>query len=392
VLGAAWFGDGSAPARARVSGRDVPLADALDTAARLLTGAARPLVYLAPDISCEAQREGVALADALRATLDSVTSATALISVLAAQEQGRAAATLGEIRNRADVVVFWGVDPASRYPRYPARYAPEPAGLHVPDGRRSRRVIAVDVGHSRGPADADVRITVNPDDEVAVLRLIAERATGERGNMGPAGLGSEPLAVARARELAPELLRGRYVALVADAEPCTDGLRDSGRSAALITLAQALNASTRCALSVLRGGGNRSGADAAMTSGTGYPVAVDFARGYPRYQPYDGTATAGLSRQDFDIVTIIGAPASMPADLLPAMRHVPCAVLGPRASESAFASAHVVIDSGTAGIHESGTALRMDDVPLPLRAALEGPPGAADLVRALRARLAPSTR
>jgi hypothetical protein len=42
------------------------------------------------------------------------------------------------------------------------------------------------------------------------------------------------------------------------------------------------------------------------------------------------------------------------------------------------------------GIHEAGTALRMDDVPLPLRAALEGPPAALDVVRALAQRLAPA--
>ena len=55
--------------------------------------------------------QGIALADALRATLDRVTSATAMGSIVAAQERGRAGATLGEVRNRADLLVFWGVDP-----------------------------------------------------------------------------------------------------------------------------------------------------------------------------------------------------------------------------------------------------------------------------------------
>ena len=172
-LGAAWFGDGSAPAQARFQGRDVSIDEALDAAARLLARAARPLIYLAPDISCEVQREGVALADALRATLDSVTSATAMSSIVAAQERGRAGATLGEVRNRADLLVFWGVDPMLRYPRYWTRYAPEPAGLHVPGGRRARTVVAVDVGDSRGPADADIRIALAEQDEVAMLAALS---------------------------------------------------------------------------------------------------------------------------------------------------------------------------------------------------------------------------
>ena len=137
MLGVEWFGDGAVPQRSIHAGRDVSVEAAIQAAGELLARANRPLVYLAPDISWETQREAVALADALHARLDSVTSATARDSILAAQEYGRASATLGEIRNRADVVVFWGVDPAVRYPRYSSRYAPEPAGMHVPGGRRS---------------------------------------------------------------------------------------------------------------------------------------------------------------------------------------------------------------------------------------------------------------
>src|SRR6266540_2585990 len=96
-------------------------------------GGQRPLIYLAADVSCETQREAVAIADRLRAALDSV-AATAAAGVLAAQRRGRAGATLGEIRQRADVIVFWGVDPGARYPRFTSRYAVDARGLETPDG------------------------------------------------------------------------------------------------------------------------------------------------------------------------------------------------------------------------------------------------------------------
>src|SRR5207237_1437195 len=83
------------------------------------------------DISCEVQRDAVAIADRLKGAIDSLAS-TAAAGVLAAQRRGRAGATLGELRQRADLVVFWGVDPGARYPRYNARYAVEPVGLAVP--------------------------------------------------------------------------------------------------------------------------------------------------------------------------------------------------------------------------------------------------------------------
>jgi formylmethanofuran dehydrogenase subunit B len=396
-LGLDWFGDGRLPARSRRSGRDVPIEEALDAAARLVGGAERPLIYLAPDISCEAQREATCLADIVRGTLDSVTSATAAGSLLAAQEYGRASATLGEIRNRADTLVFWAVDPGLRYPRFWSRYAPEPSGLYLTSGRRGRTVVAVDVGDAGGPVDADVRIVLSVEEEVDVLvalrAIVAEEGSRNR-HVSNVALSPRAAAVmgdadawTRARQLAPTLLASRYVVFVADGEEDRAAPRDRGAAAGLIALTQALNGPTRSALSTLRAGGNRSGADAVITWQTGYPAAVDFARGYPRYRPYDGTAGARLGRGEADAVLVIGSAARVPGELSSLIRRTGCAVVGPRASESALSESESVIDTGVAGIHEAGTALRMDDVPLPLGNPLNGPPATSNVVRELRERL-----
>jgi formylmethanofuran dehydrogenase subunit B len=374
-LGVAWFGDGSVPVRAVVEGGDVTGPLAIDAVARLLLRARRPLVYLAPELSCEAQREAVGLADGLRALLDTVSTDTVLPSILAMQERGRASATLGEVRNRADVLVWWGVDPDARYPRYPTRYAPQPSGLQVPEGRRSRRVIAVDVGEARGPVDADVRIAVSPAEEAATLTALRALL----GTGAPAPAADEGAAWANARAVTAAIGAARYVVVAADAEPSPG--RDPARAAALVAWTQALNGPTRAALSTLRAGGNRSGADAVLTSQTGYPTAVDFSRGYPRYVAHHG-ATARMARGEIDAVLIVGLAAGAPA----AVRAGPTlAVIGPRASEAA--GALVAIDTGVAGIHVGGTALRLDDVPLPLRPALDHVPDPASVLRALRGRV-----
>jgi formylmethanofuran dehydrogenase subunit B len=183
------------------------------------------------------------------------------------------------------------------------------------------------------------------------------------------------------------MLSGKYVAVIADAEPDDrHDAPDSGRSAALIALVHALNGSTRSALVTLRAGGNRSGADVCLTAQTGYPMAVDFAGGYPRYRPYEAAA-ARFARGGVDAVLLVGSAALLPSGLAAAMSQVPAVAIGPRASESIFASAAVVVDTAIAGIHESGTALRMDDVPLPLDRAIEGPPATAETVASLAARL-----
>ena len=375
ALGTVWFGDGQIPQDARVNGRPTSLEQALGEAARTLEAAKRPLVYLAADLSCEAQREAVALSDRLSAMLDSLTGAAAA-GVLAAQRRGRAGATLGEIRQRADVIVFWGVDPAERYPRFAARYAVEPRGLATPRGRASRTVIAVDVGAGRGPADADARVAIAVGDEVDALGVMRATVQGR--------VASDEARFRGSPELARRMSEGRYVTLVADGEPgAAPG--DPDRAEALVTLAQALNAPTRCALVVLRGGGNRSGADAVVTWQTGFPFAVDFAPGFPTYRPHAGAA-ALLATGEIDAALVIGSPASIPEPLLRGLAGLPSVAIGPRASTATFQPA-VAVDTGVAGIHEGGMAFRMDDVPLPLRPPLAGPPTAAGALRALRERL-----
>src|SRR5213596_2795645 len=149
-------------------------------------------------------------------------------------------------------------------------------------------------------------------------------------------------------DLARRMTEARYVVIVADSEPGPIPA-DPARAEALVTLSQALNAPTRCALSTLRGGGNRSGADAVLTWQTGFPFAVDFARGYPSYQPQAGAA-ALLGAGEVDAALVIGAPAALPVSVATGLARVRSVVIGARAGAATFQPA-VTIDTGLAGVH-----------------------------------------
>ena len=378
ALGLRWFGDGSLPG-AVLGGRSNAIEDVVGEIAELLRSARAPLVYLAPDLTSEAQRAAVAIADQLHAFVDGVTSATVSEGILAAQRRGRASATLGEIRNRADVLVFWAVDPARSYPRFQSRYAPDPAGVHVPNGRADRTVIAVDVGAQRGPDDADVRIQMTAEEESLFFASL-------RGNLAGRTIGSASI-VARVTELAARLNRARYAVIVTDAESAPEDIATPARRAdSLIALTQSLNATTRGSLCALRAGGNRNGADTVLTWQTGFPMAVDFSRGAPRYTPEDA-ALSRLARGTFDAVLLVGATHALPEKVASALQGVRTIVIGPRASESAV-HASIRIDTGVASIHESGIAFRTDDIPLPLHAVLPTPRDTASLLGALSVALA----
>ena len=314
-LGVAWFAQGKMPALARVRDAGVTVPIALAEAARVLKSAKRPLVYLGAELSTNAQREACALADVLGAMLDTVTPAEL---VLAVQERGRCSATLGELRHRADIVVFWGLDPDHAYPRLRSRYLPDRDGLQF--------------------------ISVDLSVEAAALTRAAIL-----------GHGTTPLA--------ERLVKGKYVAIVVDGEKRADYIE------ALVALTETLNGPTRAALLILRGGGNRVGADSVLTWQTGYPKAIDFGRGAPRYCPHEP--------YDCDVTVLIGSGASVPASLS-ARVHI-----GPRASGG---PAPIAIDTGIAGIHDGGTAVRLDEIPLPLRPPLPGVvPETAATIRALTA-------
>jgi formylmethanofuran dehydrogenase subunit B len=373
-VGRAWFGDGEIPAEVLRAGRPVGMDEAIAEASSVLVGAAgRCLVYLAPDLSSQAQRMALGIADLLHATVDSATSETAAIGLLAAQRRGRAGATLGEIRNRADVLLFWAVDPAQRYPRFLQRYALDPVGTHIPTGRAGRFVIAVSVGAEKALGGADLSFELEPDEEIAALSLMRASVQGRSISA------TTSPRLTQAVEIAARLARARYAVVVHDAEPTAER-RDPLRVEALIALTQALNQPTRAALSSLRAGGNRLGAESVLTWQTGYPFAVDYSRGFPRYTPGE-RGLERLAGRGFTAALVVGSPAL--EDRAPsALSEVNSVAIGPRASQAGF-KPRVAIDTGVAGIHEGGLAYRMDEVPLSLRPPLSGPRATTDALRAL---------
>ena len=88
-----------------------------------------PLVYGLGQTTCEAQRTAVALAEAIGAVIDPAGPLLDGASGLAYQALGASTATLGDVRDRADVVVVWRADPVATHPRLLER-------LRLPDASR----------------------------------------------------------------------------------------------------------------------------------------------------------------------------------------------------------------------------------------------------------------
>ena len=130
---------------------DATYQEAYDRAAEILGDARHPLLYGWASTVCEAQKIGILLAEEVGGVIDSTATVCHGPSIIGIEEKGLAGATLGQIKNRADLIIFWGCNPAEAHPRHALRYSSNVCGRFTPDGRAGRKVVVVDVGRQGLP-------------------------------------------------------------------------------------------------------------------------------------------------------------------------------------------------------------------------------------------------
>ena len=166
---------------ARIAGQPVILQEGIEEAARCLAGARYPLIYIS-STSCEAQRQSVTLADLLGGCIDCCTSVCHGPSGIALQAVGEPTCTLGEVKNRADLIIYWGSNPGESHPRHMARYAVTAKGMFMPRGRKDRTVVLVDVRRTASAAAADIFLQIQPGKDFEALWAAA--SAGQRTEGG----------------------------------------------------------------------------------------------------------------------------------------------------------------------------------------------------------------
>lgn len=373
VLGRAWFKEHGIEERpfALVDGREAGTDEAIEAAAQILARARYPVIYGLSDTTCEAQRQAVAIADMIGGTVDTTTSVCHGPSGMAFQGVGESTATLGEIRNRADLLVFWGGNPAESHPRLFSRYAVTPKGMYIPRGKKDRTVVLVDVRRTQSAAVADIFIQVKPRRDFEVLWALRALVKGRRVDPSIEQVTGVPLATLE--DLANRMKSCRFGALLFGMGLTMTRGRHFN-SGALLALASDLNEFTHFVAKPVRGHGNVTGADNVVSWQTGYPFGVNFSRGFPRFNPGEYTTVDLLSRGDADAALILAADpgANFPQPAIEHLKRIPVIVLDPKPTHTAKL-AKVAITTATYGISVPGTVYRMDDVTVTLRPALPSP-------------------
>ncbi len=166
-LGEAWFSAAAetGPA-ATVAGEPVGVDAALARAAELLRAARRPLLHGFEAATVEDARAAVALADRLGAIVTTGGIADEWPGASAIALRGTSTATLGEIRDRSQLVVIWREDPESTHPRLLHRlgFGGSPSRLGA-----ERTLLVVDDRDTATARRADLRLGWAPERDLEAL-------------------------------------------------------------------------------------------------------------------------------------------------------------------------------------------------------------------------------
>jgi formylmethanofuran dehydrogenase subunit B len=366
----------------RVGGQPVELEDAVAKAAELLRGAKLPLFSgFGSDVNDT--RAALSLLDKCRGVFDQMRAEGGMRNLAVLQDSGWVACTLGELKNRVDVLVSFGTDIEAHFPRFFERFVWTPATLFDQDTKQ-REVIYIGPAPSGNAATSpDGRapkvIPCAPEalpDVAAALNALAKGATLQAENIGG-------VPVAELSALIERLRQARYSVFTWAAGQ----LNFPHAELAIQQVCQAivaLNKTTRSSALPLGGQDGDRTASQVCAWISSYPTRVGYLRGYPEHDPYHYAGARLLENGEADALVWVN---SLSFNLPPAIA-LPTIVIG-RSGMKFDREPDVFIPVGCPGIDHAGHMYRCDNVvAMPLYKLREsGLPSAADVLKAIEAAL-----
>jgi len=404
----------------RKDGKLVPVSmdEAIDKAAQILTDAKYPLLFGWECCTGEVQRIGVEMAEELGSALDNVCSICHGPSMMATQEIGIPTCTLGQIRHRADLIIYWASNPWASHPRHVERYTaftegrfersewksyvqkvkgtsskkkidaavrrtmikyqppprPDSCTVAAPPQtihKMGRKMIVFDVRKTMTAEAADYFVQVEPNKDYEIFEALRCLVNDQELDVDKVG----GVPVEYLEEIADAMVNCEFGAIFFGLG-LTASLGRFRNVEIAIALTRDLNRKTKFVITPMRGHFNITGAYVVFTWLRGYPFALDFSQGYPTYNPGEFTTIDLLRRGDIDATLVIGGDpgAHFPKAAIQNMLKHPLITINPDMNAISRLG-DVVFPTQWCGIESEGTAYRMDCVPIMVKKVVEPPPG-----------------
>jgi len=342
--------------------------EAIRLTADILVEAERPLLFGWSGTYGEAQCIGVSIAELIGGVIDNCSSECHGPSIMAIQEVGHPGCTLGQIRNRADVIIYWGSNPIASHPRHMSRYSTYTDGFFLENSFMNRTVIVFDVRKTETAKIADEFVRIKSGGDYAVFSALRAIIQGKVDVIPDTVAGVKKEELVRIAGIMRRAKFGTFFTGIGLTQ--SRGKYKNVRNA--IELVDELNRHTKYTLTPMRGHWNVSGTNQTFTYMTGYPYAVDFAHGVAYYNPGETSAIDMLSRKEVDACIIIGSDpgAHFPRACNEHLATIPTIVIDPfPIMSTAVAALHIPV--AMTGVDAEGAAYRMDAVPLWMKKVME---------------------
>ncbi len=132
-----------------VNQKPADIESSIKKAVEILRNASSPMLFGWSNSTCEAQLKGILLAKKMGAVIDDTSSFCQGLLIEKVLQKKFRTCTLEDIRDRADVLVYWGSDAQDSEPRHLSRFSYFPRGKFRQRGYEEDRIaIAIDVRES----------------------------------------------------------------------------------------------------------------------------------------------------------------------------------------------------------------------------------------------------
>jgi len=345
--------------------------DAITKAAEILTSAKRPLLFLGSETSCEAQEVGLHIGEYLGAAVDSNATICHGPTVMGIQESGIVGATAGQTKNRTNLSVYWGCNALESMPRHMSRYGIFPRGYWTKRGRFDRTVICVDPRKTPTAAAADLHIQLNPNSDYELFNALQTILNGKEPH--PTVERITGVSIPEMKQMVEMMKDCNFGAVYVGLGVGSSYGKHRNVEAAL-NLIKELNNHTKFTIGALRGHCNVAGFNQIASYLYGYPFGLDFARGYPRYNPGEYTMVDVLRNRDVDAAFVMCADlvCHTPADCASYLAEIPMVCLDIAPCPTTVAS-DVVLPGVIDAMESAGTFYRLDNVPIYFEPFTESP-------------------
>ncbi|MDN7024589.1 formylmethanofuran dehydrogenase subunit B [Methanoculleus sp. FWC-SCC1] len=351
--------------------KDISYDEAVDYAARVLIKAKKPLIFGFGSTNCEGMAAAAKVAEKAGAVLDNCASICHGSSFLAIFDNGYPSCTLGETKNRADVIVYWGSNPAHAHPRHMSRYSIFPRGFFTGKGHKGRKIIVIDPRYTDTARVADIYVQVKQGQDYDLFNAFRTVIRGEDIPDEVAGVKKEQIL-----QVAEILKKARFGTIFYGMGLCHSDGRNHNVDIA-ISMTRDLNDFTKWTIMAMRGHYNIAGPGVVWAWTTGYPYCIDMSKKDRAYMNPGETSSVDLAMRDevdafFNVGTDAGA--HFPIEAVKHLKKHPWITIDPNiCMASEISDLHIPV--GIVGVEVPGIVYRMDNVPIQYRQVLNPPDG-----------------